>query len=192
VGGFGPSGPIGTQGPQGPQGPLAVLTLVQEFKPEFASFPNASYPQFKVIDGASFPIEVLAFDQSLEELCFFKFDMIDFGSTATSVTVKFRWCADTATSGNIIWAASLAAVSPNVDSGSLFAKTFATEQTALDSHLGGQPRRFHQVELTLTNIDSVATGDYCVLRIARKAADGNDTMAGDALLIGVDLEYSNV
>jgi hypothetical protein len=44
--------------------------------------------------------------------------------------------------------------------------------------------------LTLSNIDSLADGDVCILRVKRLGSDGADTMSGDAYLERLTLAWT--
>jgi hypothetical protein len=155
-----------------------------------AYLPTSNFPAFREIVGTNFTFTALSFSDTIEQTCYFIFSATNFGSG--SVGVKFKWYAETAVSGNIVWGSSLACITPNTDNLDILSKSFAAEQTITDSHLASTGRRLHEITLPLTNLDGLASGDLCVVRIRRKAADINDTMSGNALLIGVDVEYSNV
>jgi hypothetical protein len=62
------------------------------------------------------------------------------------------------------------------------ATTTATNATAAG--------RVNTTSITMTNKDSVAAGDICRLRITRNADDGSDTLAEDARLAGVIVEWN--
>ena len=185
----GPTGATGAQGPIGPAGPAGgIPTIIQTLLPEAALYPASNYPQFKSVSGTNFPVNSLAFDASTEETCYFRGAAADYGSG--DITVRIRWYADTGSSGDVVWGVSLAAITPNTDTQDIETKAFATEQTVTDSHLGTTNQRLHEASLALSNLDSLADMDDITLRIARKAADGGDTMTGDALLVAVLISYS--
>lgn len=185
----GTAGTNGVQGAQGVQGASGVPSgAVIVCKPESASFPTSNPAQFKTVAGTNFPVESLAFDAATEEICYFKFVAINYVSG--NITVTVRWYADTASSGDVVWGASLAAITPNTDTQDIETKAFGTEATATDSHLGTTGQRLHSVDITVTSLDSIAGNDYAVVRLARKAASGSDTMAGDALAVEVLITYT--
>lgn len=163
-------------------------TTVQNVFPREASYPASNYPAFGSVVGTNFPVDFLAFDDTTEETCYFIFDAAKYGSG--NITVGLQWYAASATSGDIVFGASLAAITPNTDTGSIEAKAFATEVTGTQTQ-GGNSKQLQQLNITVNQLDSVADGDWCVLRIARKAAAGGDTMTGDARLVGVAISYSD-
>lgn len=166
-----------------------MSTIVQTLYPEDALYPAASYAQFKSVSGTNFPINSLAFDAAAEETCYFKFRAVRYASG--NVTIRLRWYADTATSGGIAFGASLAAITPNTDSGDIETKAFATEVVDVDTHLATTGQRLHEMTIAVNQLDSIAADDWCVLRLARKVGNAGDTMTGDALIVEVGIEYSD-
>jgi hypothetical protein len=186
----GATGSEGSQGPTGEQGPAAALTIAQEFRPEFATYPTTNYPQFKNIVGTYFPITALSFDKAVQQTCYFIFKAINYGSG--NVNINCDWYADTANTGNAVFGFSLACITPNTDSQDIETKNFAAEQTMVSQHLGSVGQRLLGGNLILSNTDSISSNDYCVLRLRRNVSDGDDTMTGNALVVSVSLSYSNV
>lgn len=168
-----------------------MATVVQDFElgPGAVLLPSSNYPQFKVVLGSSFPAAGWYFDAATEETLYLVFRATNYGSG--NLTLKLRWYADSASSGDVIWGAQLAAITPNTDTQDIETKAFATAQTVTDSHLGTTGQRLHEIDLTISNLDSVAAGDWCVLKLYRDADAGGDTMTGDAVLVGVSLTYSD-
>lgn len=166
-----------------------MATVKQLLGPRDAQFPASNYPQFKVVAGTNFPVESLAFDASTEETCHFTFPALSYGSG--NLTIRIGWYADTATTGGVVFGCSLAAITPDTDSQDVETKAYATETTGSDSHLGTTAHRLHEMTVTVSNLDSLAAGDWCKLRLARKVADASDTMTGDAQVVQVVIEYSD-
>ena len=108
-----------------------------------------------------------------------------------NVTVKPAWEADTASSGDVIWGAALAAITPNSDSQDLETKAFATAVTVTDSHLGTVGQRLHSIDLAINNLDSLAAGDWVAMKFYRDADAAGDTMAGYANLVSLLVSYSD-
>lgn len=156
-----------------------IFLRVGAGKPRIAS---AAFPQPLSKDGTNFPVEYLAYDASTEEAAYWSFKLPT-GYTG-DITVKIVWNAASATSGDVKWGASLAAYTPDTDTGSWEAKAFAAETTVTDTQLGTTAARLMTCSIVITgaSLDSAAVGDICILKIARKAADGADTMTGDANL----------
>lgn len=151
--------------------------------------PASNAPSKDVVAGTNFPVRCLDFDAATDETTYFAFEALSYGSG--NITAKVQWYADTASSGDVVWAAALAAITPNTDSTDIETKSFATASTVTDSHLGTTGQRLHEAEITISNLDSVATGDWCMLQLYRDADNGSDTMAGDACLVGLVLQWSD-
>lgn len=146
-------------------------------------------PQWKRTEGTNFPVEALAFDASTLETAYVRFRALNYGSG--NLTLKISWYADTASSGGIVWGAAIAAITPDTDTQDVETKAFATASTVTDTHLGTTGQRVHTCSITISNLDSVAADDDVWLKIYRDAANGSDTMTGDAHLVGLTLEYSD-
>ena len=162
--------------------------------PEEAQFLSTLGAQYdKIIAAASptNPVPVLKFDGgSADTFGYWHFTADAYGSG--NITATIFWIADAATSGNVVWGARLAATTQNTDTESLDVAAFAAAQTVQDAHLGTTARRLHSIDLTISNLDSLAAGDRCILEIYRDASDTvNDTMAGFAMLTEIVLAYSD-
>ena len=164
-------------------------TVKQVLGPRDALLPASAYPSYRSTAGTNFPVEALAFDASTEWTCYFQLLALNYGSG--NLTVRVQWYADTASSGGVTFGCSLAAVTPNTDSGNIEAKAFATEVTASDTHLGTTGQRLHEMAVAVSNLDSVAAGDALWLKLARKVNDGGDTMTGACLVTALAVEYSD-
>lgn len=165
-----------------------MATITHVLTPDAARLPASAFPTFDEIQGTAFPVRCLDFDASTEETCHFPLPAIGYGSG--DLTVEFLWYADNASSGDVIWGAALAAITPNTDSQDIETKAYGTAQTVTDSHLGTTGQRLHSVSLTLSNTDSIASGDWCSLKVYRDADAAGDTMANDASLVEVRVSYT--
>ena len=151
--------------------------------------PGVTFPQLKSA-GTNINAMSLSFDAAATEGCQFTIPYLPaYGSG--NLTVKLRWYADTASSGDVVWGAAIAALTPETDSQDVETDAWATENTVTDTHLGLTAQRVMEASITVSNLDSVAAGDYVTLRIQRLGGSGSDTMAGDAQLVGVVVEYSD-
>lgn len=166
-----------------------MATVTQTFTPFDAIPASSNYATLDVVGGSNFPVAALDFDAATEETVFFVFQAINYGSG--NLTLSVQWYSDSSSSGDVIFGAALAAITPNTDSQDIETKSFATAQTATDSHLGTTGQRLHTVDITISNLDSLAAGDWCVLKFYRDADDGSDTMSGDASVVGLKLAYSD-
>lgn len=166
-----------------------MATVRHVFEPGDATFPTSNPAAPTLVQGSSFPVPGLAFDATTQETCFFSFPAISYGSGNVTVTVD--WYADTASANGVTFGASLAAITPNTDSQDVETKSFATENTASDTHLGTTGQRVHSFDITVSNLDSLAAGDEVTLRLRRVPSDGGDTMTGDAIVTRVIVSYSD-
>jgi len=157
-----------------------------QLDPGAATFLSTSFPAL-VKNGSTVPVTGLAFDAASDEAAFWEWRAINYASG--NVTVGIDWYADTATSGNIVWAVQLAAITPDTDTQDVETKTMATANTVTDSHLGTTGQRLHRATVTVSNLDSLAANDAVWIRIARDADNASDTMTGDAILVGATVSY---
>lgn len=166
-----------------------MATTRQNLMPEEATFQTTAFPSLVRVNGTNFPVVSLAYDAAATETAYFKWVAIAYGSG--NVTAKVGWYADTASSGDVRWEVALAAITPDTDTQDVETKAFATAHAFTDSHLGTTGQRVHEASQAISNLDSIAAGDMCVLRVSRLGADAADTMTGDAQLLYVKLEYSD-
>jgi len=166
-----------------------VATVTQLLSPAEASFLASLFPQYVRALGTSFPVDGLAYDAATDEAAYWAFSAVLYGSGNLTVTIE--WYADSSSSGDVVWGAAIAAITPNTDTQDIETKALATENTVTDSHLGTVGQRLHSCSITVSNLDSIAVGDAVWMRVRRLGADGSDTMAGDAVLTRVSLSYSD-
>jgi hypothetical protein len=166
-----------------------VATVYQDFEPGAAVTKSSAFAVLVRNAGTNYPVAALKFDAATEWDAFWRFRAVNYGSG--NLTVAVDWYADTATSGDVVWAAQIAAITLGSDTQDVETKAFATVNTATDTHLGTTGQRLHRAVITVSNLDSLAAGDAVWLRVARQAASGSDTMTGFAFLIGVNVSYSD-
>lgn len=164
-------------------------TTYQQLYIEGAQFPSSNFPQLLKRNGTNFPVASLAFDATTEEKCYWKCKARKYGSGNISAIIS--WQGDSATSGGVVWGAKVAAITPDADSQDVETKALGSQNTFADTHLGTTAHRDHTCTIDISNLDSIAEGDDFWLEISRVAANGSDTMTGDALLLGVELSYSD-
>jgi hypothetical protein len=151
--------------------------------------PSSNYATLDVTQGTNYPVPALDFDASTAESTFFYFQATAYGSG--NLTLDVYWYADTASSGDVVWGCQLAAITADTDTQDVETDGLATAQTVTDSHLGTTGQRVHKASITVSNLDSIAAGDWCVLKFYRDAAAGGDTMSGDASIVKLVLSYSD-
>lgn len=94
-----------------------------------------------------------------------------------------------ATSGNVILVARVAATTP-ADSTDMDAKVFAAANTSSATAVRSTAGYQTQVSITLTNDDSMAAGDTASIFFGRDGASGSDTATGDLELLVARLDYT--
>lgn len=169
-----------------------MATVYMSLLPEEAQYLGSSFPQYIKTNGSSIPVSGLAYEATADEAAFWKFKIENYGSG--NLTLYVQWYADTASSGTVAWETQIACITPNTDSQDIETDGLATVQRSSDTHLGTTGQRLHEHTITISNLDSIATGDYVVVRIARDADDtggGGDTMTGDAILTLAELQWSD-
>lgn len=166
-----------------------MATITHYLDAESGQFLSSTFPQ-PTKNGSNFPALGLAYDAAADEAAFWRFEAVNYGSG--NLTLTLWWYADTATSGVARWGGVLAAITPTADTQDVETKALATEATVDATHLGTVGQRLHQHTITISSLDSLAAGDVVWLRIRRIGSHANDTMTGDAILIGAKVAYSDV
>jgi hypothetical protein len=165
-----------------------VATVVQSLDVGAAQFLSTAFPAL-VKNGTNFPAVGLAFDAASDEAAFWMWRAVSYGSG--NLTIDLDWYADTATSGDVIFEAQIAAITPNTDTQDVETDSLATANSVTDTHLGTTGQRLHRCSITVSNLDSLAANDDVWLRIARDANNASDTLTGDAVLVGISVSYTD-
>lgn len=128
-------------------------------------------------------LSTLDFDQSTAE--YGQFDIaFPKGWNAGTVFAQFIWTAASG-SGDVIWGIQGISI---VNDGALDV-AFGTAQTVTDTVLATNDSH-HSPETSAITISGAAANAVCHFQVYRDAADGSDTLAADAKLIGIKLLYS--
>jgi hypothetical protein len=128
-------------------------------------------------------IAILDFDDTTDEQAIFLGIIPEAAVLTSGLSIHLIWTATTATSGAVVWDASVERmVSPH----DIDANDFDTAASVTTTTNGTSGVPNYSV-ITLTTIDSVTAGDGFRLRINRDANNGSDTMTGDAELIAVEV-----
>lgn len=163
-------------------------TVSVQLDPAGATLRSSAFPALVQANGTNIPVRGLAFDAASLEAVFFRFRAVDYSSG--NLTVDLAWYADTASSGAVVWGAAIAAITPNTDTQDVETDALATAATTTTSHLGTTGQRLHRTSVTISSLDSLAADDNVALQVYRDAANGSDTMTGDAILAGVTVSWT--
>lgn len=172
-----------------------MAEVIHVLRPEAATFhPAVAAPQLVTMAGSgNVPVFGLFFDGATAESAFFAFRAVALPATGGDVSVDVTWLPNGSPTGNVMWGASLLAVTPETDANDLLTgETFATEQTVVDVNLGPPAYRLHRVTITIPQAatDSMAANDFVVLKLRRVAADVADTLTVDAVLTELAVRYT--
>lgn len=163
-----------------------MADVFQQLDPGAAQFQSTAFPALTK-NGTNFPAIGLAYDATAIENAYWQFRAVNYASG--NLTVGLDWYADSASSGDVMWSAAIAAITPDTDTQDVETKAFATASTVTDTHLGTTGQRLHRATVTVSNLDSIAANDAVWIRISREATNGADTMTGDAILVGATVSY---
>jgi|SRR5882672_174178 len=161
---------------------MASGNTLMSFQPAAAQFPATNYATFNTRNTHL----LLEFDTTTQEACFFR-GILPRNYAGGGITVYLHWAAASATSGTIGWDVSferIGAAQQDIDSDG-----FATAQTVTAATVDGTSGNVSITNVAVTdgaNIDSIAVGESFRIRIRRDVA--NDSAAGDAQLLGVELK----
>jgi hypothetical protein len=138
--------------------------------------------------GTNFPVFGYAFDAASTETIQYRVPIENYGSG--NLTLKLHWYSRSgSTSGAVVWSTDIEAITDG-DAQSMETDAFATAQTVTTT-VNATAKGPTGSSITISNLDSLATGDTIELRIQRLGANAGDTMAGDAILFAIELQYSD-
>lgn len=133
---------------------------------------------------------VAKFDPTTDEHLWWNFRMP--ANYSSAPLVKLLWMANSASSNTVAWGARLGAVTP-ADADTPVEHASAAATVASTAGNATEARRLVETTITLANLDSIAAGDLAFLLVYRDADDtaaAGDTLAVDAELISVALDYT--
>lgn len=133
---------------------------------------------------------IAAFDPSTDEHLWWLFRMP--ANYSSSPIVKLLWMANSASSNTVAWGSRLGAITP-ADADTPVEHASAAATVVSTAANGTEARRLVETSITLGNLDSVAAGDLVFLLVYRDADDtagAGDTLAVDAELVAVALEFT--
>jgi hypothetical protein len=158
------------------------MSTVRELSVKDAEFPFTANAAF-LVDAQYRPY--IAFDAATDENCYWTFPMPQGVSGTLTLYLQYRMAS--ATSGNVIMAAAVEAVTDgdatDLDAGS----SFDTVNTSSAEAVPGTAGYKGEMSITLTNADSYAAGDYVRIKLSRDADNGSDTATGDLHLLIAEL-----
>ncbi len=161
---------------------MASGSQLHVFKPRDAIFPSTNPG---TLDSRN-RRQMLEFDAATEESCYFE-GVLNRLYAGGGLTCKLHWCASSATSGVTKWSIAVERIAVGQD---LDVDDFAAVQTTTGSPDATDPNELVTSEIAFTagaQMDSLAAGESFRIKLARVAADGADTMAGDAEVLALEI-----
>lgn len=144
------------------------------FDPKEYTPPQSNYA---TLDTLTY-LPVLNFDEVIEQSAIWSDIIPKTATLSNGLEAKILWTGDS-TSGSVRWKF---AVGRGLATG--FAAPSGVTSNIINSN-GVSPFAY----ITLTGLDSLATGDFYRLQVSRDVADGADTLTGYAKLVKVELSY---
>ena len=133
----------------------------------------------------------LAFDAAQLEWAAWQFVMPADANATPNPVLVIKYKMVSAVTGNVIMIGRLATFTPGTDSTDFDAKVFAAANTSAATAVPATTAgRIGEISITMTNADSIAAGDVCVLYVARDGASGSDTASGDLEMVEAVLTYT--
>jgi len=126
-------------------------------------------------------LDYLAFDASTAEYAQATFS---WPSGFTTLTAKLHWTAASG-SGAVVWTAAARCFADD----DALDQAMGTAQSVTDTLLAATDCHITSATSTVTPGGTATAGNLCLIQIARDAANGSDTLAVDARLIGVEVTF---
>lgn len=150
---------------------------------------STNIPELVKVDGTNFPVFGYAFaDATQDDQISFRWPALNYGSGNVSLIID--WYSRTGqTTGAVVWGGALSVLTPG-DAQSVETDGLATENTQTTT-VTGTARALTRSTVTISNLDSLAANDSVEMRVRRLQSNGSDTMTGDAIIVGVYVQYSD-
>jgi len=166
---------------------LAISSMTPEkfikLLPDGASLPTANPAAKATVDGANFAYDVLDFDPDTEESCNWK-QYLSPDYQDENIVIDIFWlCSDADTGHKVLWGIKVL----GLEDGEAFDSALGAEETVLTTNKGSGV--LHKSRIS-TFAPDWAKGDVVILKLARKAADGTDTVDTDARVVKVVIRYT--
>jgi hypothetical protein len=168
-----------------------MTTAYATFEPGIARpVPGATFPEYGE-DGSNANIPFLGFDAGDNANETALFGPIRLSSYASTPIANVRYEMASATTGSVIWGVSVLAYTPG-DAGALTGESFDSENMVTDAVPSSTAGKMKDSgDISLTNFDGGADGDFVLLKVRRVTSAGNgDTASGDAKLRQLILRYT--
>ena len=128
----------------------------------------------------------LLFDASSTESALWQFKMPS--NYASGLTAKLQYSMASATADKVDWEVEVMAVADGEDIDT--ASFDSVNEVAGGTTVPGTAGFVDTISITLTNADSIAANELCIIRVNRDHDDDDDTATGDAELLTLSLEYT--
>ncbi len=159
-------------------------TFSLQFTPNTAEFPSTNFPQLTTIHSTA-RRPVLAFDAGTDETAYWTFAAP--ANWSSTLKVRIYYAMASATTNSVVWTASVEAITDGDSTDLDAAESFDTANAVTDAVPATTAGKLGVAEITLTNHDSSASGDYVRLKVTRDADNASDNATGDAYLLHVEL-----
>jgi hypothetical protein len=164
-----------------------MSTIIIPLNPHEAILRSSAYPYLGQVNGTNIPVFYLSYDR--DQSAFWQIRVP--GYTTGNLSLTIDWYADTATSGNVVFGGSIAAITPNSDTQDIETDSLATETSTTTTHLGTIGQRVHRTTVTISNLDSVAADDFVWIRIRRGSGGDGDTATGRVHVVKAAVSYTD-
>lgn len=151
--------------------------------PGAAEFPSSGFPQLTISNTTERRL-VLSFDTTTQETCAWTF-VAPAGITGTLHAIV-SYAMASATTGGVAVEVGIEAITTGDSMDTDAATSYDTTNTATDATVPGTAGYMKQIDVTLTNADSIAAADLVRLYLRRAPANATDTAAGDLLIFSLE------
>lgn len=155
---------------------------------ECATFRATNIPELLQTNGTNLPVVGIAFGTA-NEAAYYRFVAWNYGASAPNISVIYDWYSRSgSTSGTVTWQASIAPLTP-LDAQSVLTDTFFSNAIFTATTVSSTASALVRSSISYggANLDGLAAGDSVVLEVLLSAK----TMTGDAVLLGVTVQYSD-
>lgn len=166
------------------------------FAAESALLSSSSIPELTTIQPTTPSTQATntVYAAVVGEFLQFRFRAINYASGNLTVDVDWFVRANPGATSEVAFSAAIAAVTPNVDTGSVTAKAYATatngNTTGISTSSAG---RMFRTTITVSNLDSLAQDDFVYLKVSRISPTGGGTdMSTDACIDLITVSYLSV